>query len=515
MTEVSTTKKAIKSTAWKLSERLCAQLVSLVVSIVIARILGPEEYGIIGIITIFFNFANILITNGFSTALIQKKEYEIEDYSTTVVSSFIFSLIIYAIIFFVAPFIAKVYEEDRLCLMLRIMGLIIPVNAIKSVLCAYISSNFLFKKFFFATIIGTVISSVVGIYMAYSGYGAWSLIFQQMTNIVLDTIILAISIKIWFGLKFSFNRFKYIFKYSWSLMISGLLGTTYNEITPAVIGIKYTKSDLSFFEKGRSFPVLISSSTTSTLSAVLFPFLSKCQNDKEKLLGYTRKYIQVSSFFSFPMMLGFFAVSSAFVNIVLGEEWAFCIPYIQIFCISGMFDVIHVGNCEVIKAMGKSKTYLVMEIIKKSLYFAIIILFLIFSNTPLVLSCSFILCTVVAILVNSIPNRKYLDYKAKDQILDLLPNLLTSIIMGISIYLLNLLHINSILLLLLQIFIGGIIYIGIAYISRNMNLKYSINIVKSLFKKTEVRNINELDAEEVKEEIDDMKIVKEYKDEEN
>ena len=485
MKEVEIRDKAFSSVIWKFLERIGAQLVSLIVAIVLARILDPKDYSVVGVVTIFFTFANVLISGGLNTSLMQKKDADAEDYSAVLYVSIILSLLIYAVLFFVAPFIATLYNQEILTLMIRIMGLSLPINAIKSIWCAFVSAALQFKKFFFSTLGGTLVSAVVGIYLALNGFGAWALIAQQMTNIVIDTIILVLSTKIHLVLKISFSKLKVLFRYGWKIFISSIIGTVYTEVVPLVIGVKYSENDLSYYTKGRSFPSLISNTTTSTLSAVMFPTLSKFQDSKEKLLRYTRLFIRLSSFVAFPLMLGFLAVANNFTRVVLTDKWLPMVPYMQIFCIANMFDMIHMGNCETIKAMGKSGTYLVMEIIKKSCYFITIALFLVFTHSPTMLALSFIVCTIVAIVVNSIPNRKILGYKFRYQLYDLLPNFVTSCIMSFCVLFVGKLPFGPIILLSLQILVGAVVYLVLNLLIRNNSLIYLFKIAKKMLIKNE------------------------------
>lgn len=480
LNEANIKSKAFSSVIWKFLERFVAQGVSLIVSIILARMLTPEDYSTVGIVTIFFTFSNILISGGLNTALIQKKEADEKDYSTVLNISIILSVILYIVLFLTAPFIADLYNQPILILIIRIMGLTLPINAVKSIWCAYISSNLDFRKFFFSTFGGVIISAIVGIIMALKGFGAWALVAQQMVNVISGTIILCITTRISIKPKIYFERFKSLFGYGWKMLVSSAIGTFYSEINPVIIGLKYSPVDLSFYTKGRSFPTLISTATTNTLSAVLFPVLSKYQDSKEKLLNHTRLFMKLSSFVSFPLLIGFLAVSDNFIHVLLTDKWLPASPYIKIFCISAMFDVINIGNCETIKAMGRSDIYLIMEIIKKTGYFITIGVFLLFSNTPEMLAISYNVCTIIAIIVNSIPNQKLIGYKYKNQLMDLIPNLISAIIMGICVTFVGMLHINKIILLVLQVFIGGIVYLFINIIIKNNNLSYLLNMIRNI-----------------------------------
>lgn len=475
--------KALMGSIWKFLERIIAQGISMVVSIVIARHLTPDEYSVVGIVVIFFAFADVFISGGFNTALVQKKNADMNDYSSVLILSITVSIICYAILFFSAPWIASIYKKPLLIQVIRVMSLILPVNAIKSILCAYISSKLQFRRFFFATIGGTIVSGVVGIYMAMNGFGPWALVAQQMTNSIIDTVILLLTTKIKLSFVLYFDRVKQLFKYGWKIFVTSLLIKFYAEINPMIVGIKYSTEQLSFYTKANSFPLLISSTCTNTLSAVLFPVLAKYQEDKEALLRYTRRFIRLSSFLIFPMMLGLYSVAENFISLLLTDKWLPAVPFIRVFCIAYMFDVIHVGNCETIKAMGRSDVYLKMEIIKKTCYFIIIAMFVFASSSPLVLSISTIACTFVAIIVNSIPNIKLLGYSLRMQIKDLLPNFISAVVMCIIVMLVNSVKCNTGLKFIIQFLVGFCSYVLIALATKNDSIMYLKELVSKRMKK--------------------------------
>lgn len=476
-------KSAIANTIWKLMERFLAQGISFVVAIVIARILDPDDYSVVSIVTIFFTFANLLISSGLNTALIQKKDADSEDYATVFSISLVISIVIYIALFFLAYPISRLYGKPVLVPIFHIMGLILPVDALKSIVCAKVSSDLLFKKFFFATLGGTLFSGIVGIVMAKMGFGAWALVAQQMINTIIDTVILYILVPLRLKFFFARKKFSRLFGYGWKIFVSSFIGTVYTELNPLLIGLKFSSGDLAFYTKGRSFPGLVSSVSTNTLAAVLFPVLSRKQDDKELLLKYTRLYIRVASFMAFPLMIGLAVISDSFVAVLLTEKWLPAVPYIKIFCFAFMFDMIHIGNCETIKAMGRSDIYLLIEIIKKVGYFVTIGIFVFIARSPLQLAMAYIVCTLIALIVNSIPNQVLLDYKLSNQLADIIPNLFISLLMGVGVYFVGKLQINSIVLLFIQIVVGIIVYILINVITKNQSFRYVCSSAKEFLKK--------------------------------
>ena len=472
-------KKTLTSAAWKFAERIIAQGVSVIVAIVLARLLEPNDYGVVSIVTIFFTFANVIIAGGLNTALIQKKDSDSQDYTIVLLMSSLVSIVLYICVYFTSPFIANIYNKPILIPIFRVMGLVLPVNAVKSVICAYISSTLQFRKFFYATIGGTIASAIIGIYMALHGFGAWSLVAQQMTNTIIDTIILIICTRVPFSRHFRFDRIGPLFSYGWKILLSSLIDTTYNEINPLFIGLRFSSADLSFYTKGKMFPSTISTITNNTLSSVLFPVLTKVQDDKDKLLSYVRHFIRVSSFFVFPLMLGFFAVSDKFVSVVLTDKWQPASLYIKIFCFSSMFDMIASGNCHAIKAIGRSDIFLKMEVIKKVCYFILLGLLIAFSNSPVILALGIVGCTFISIAVNTFPNRHLIGYSYKKQVQDLVPNFVSSLIMCLFVLLIGLIDLNPLLLLIIQIISGIILYIIICVVSGNTAFRYVLSEAKN------------------------------------
>ena len=296
--------------------------------------------------------------------MIQKKDSDGRDYNSVFTLSFIVAIVLYAILFVLAPLISQLYNQPMIVNVLRVMGISLPLYACKSIVCAYIYSTLQFRKFFYATLGGTLISGVIGITMAINGCGAWSLVVQQMSNTVVDTVILFLVAKLKLKPEISFPRLKKLFSYGWKILISSLIGTIYNQVNPLFIGLKYSSADLSYYTKGRSFPDTFSSSITNTMSSVLFPVLSKVQDEKKLLLNGTRRFMKLASFCVFPTLLGILAISDNFVTVLLTSKWIGASYYIKIFCISYMFDVVAIGNCETIKAIGRSDVYLKIEIIK-------------------------------------------------------------------------------------------------------------------------------------------------------
>lgn len=471
-------RSAFGGVIWKLSERICAQLVSMIVSVILARILLPDDYSLVSIVMIFFAFCNVFISGGLNTALIQKKNIDPVDYSTVLCVSLAVAALLYVLMFFCSPLIARMYGKAQLIPIIRVMALTFFINAFKSVLSAYTSRNLQFRKFFLSTIVGTVISAFVGIAMALNGFGAWALVAQEMTNSVFDAVILSFTTRMKLVAAFSSDRLKSLFQYGWKIFVTSIISTLYDQINPLIVGLKFSTADLAYYSKGNSFPGLINSTINDTLAAVLFPVMSKVQDNKEDVLNITRRYVKVASYVMFPVMIGFYAVAESFVKVLLTEKWLSVVPYIRIFSISYMFNLIHVGNLQAIKAIGRSDITLILEVLKKSIYFVIIAAFVFFSDSPEVLALSSLLCTFVALVINTLPNRALIGYRYSFQLTDILPNLGCAVVMGGLVFLLGRLAMPVYLLLPLQILAGIMLYVLLSIVTKNENFAYLLDLIK-------------------------------------
>ena len=271
--------------SWKFAERISSQLVSFVVSIVLARILAPSDYGAIAMVMIFVTLANVFVEGGFSSALIQKKDADKLDFSTVLYFSVVFSIILYAVLYISAPYISRFYGKDYEILtpVLRVIGLQVIVFGVNSVQQAYVSRKMMFKKFFWSTLVGTIVSAAVGLIMAYSGYGIWALVGQQLTSAITNTFVLYLVTRKLPGLMFSFKRLKGLFGYGAKILGASLLVTLFLDLRSLIIGKIYSAKDLAFFDRGKQFPNLIVANINSSVGAVLFPKMSQEQDNKERI----------------------------------------------------------------------------------------------------------------------------------------------------------------------------------------------------------------------------------------
>ncbi len=474
-----TKQKVFSNMIWRFLERTGAQLVALVVSVILARLLTPEDYGTVALIMVFINVLNVFVDSGLGTALVQKKNTDNIDFSTVFYTNVVFCIILYTIMFVLAPYIAVFYNNEELTSLIRVLSITILVSGVKNIQQSYVSKTLQFRKFFFATLIGTMLAAFVGIWMAYHGYGVWSLIAQQLTNITVDTILLWLIVKWRPIFVFSFSRLKQLFSYGWKLLISAVIDTIYVDLRQLIIGKKYSPEDLAFYTKANLFPKAIVGNLNNAIDSVLLPAMASEQDNQEKIKAMTRRAIKTSTYCIAPLMFGLAACSPSVIHILLTDKWMPCIPYMCIFCITYCFYPIHTANLNAIKAVGRSDLFLKLEVIKKIVGIVVTLISMWFG--VLVMAYSLLFTSVINQVINSWPNKKLLKYGYLEQLKDILPGILLAAVMGIIVALVNLFSISYWLKLIIQFFCGVLIYILGSKIFKLDSYEYIINTVSVRF----------------------------------
>lgn len=467
----------ISNFLWRFAERCGAQLVTFIVSIVLARILSPNDYGTIALVTVFITILQVFIDSGLSTALIQKKDADDLDFSSVFYFNFVVCIILYLLMFFSAPYIAKFYNDLSLTPIIRVISLTLIISGVKGVQQSYVSRNMLFKRFFFSTLGGTIFSAVLGIAMAYAGFGVWAIVFQQLSNNTIDTLILWITVKWRPVKKFSWLRLKNLLSFGWKLLASSLLDTVYNNLRNMIIGKLYTSADLAFYNQGDKFPKLIVTNINTSIDSVLLPTMSNEQDNPVRVKEMTRRAIQTSTYIMAPLMIGLAFCAEPIVRLVLTDKWLPCVPYLRIFCVTYLFWPIHTANLNAINSMGRSDLFLKLEILKKIIGMILLLSTMWFG--VMAMAYSLLISSFTSQLINTWPNRYLLKYSYIDQIKDILPNIVMALIMGGFVYFISYLNLPILVSLVVQILSGGIIYLILSILTKNDSFIYLINILKS------------------------------------
>ena len=473
--------KVISNFIWRFAERCGAQLVSFVVSIVLARLLEPSVYGTVALVTVFTTILQVFIDSGLGTALIQKKNADDLDYSSVFYFNFVVCIILYLGMFIAAPYIAKFYGNMSLIPVIRVISLTLIISGVKNIQQAYVSSNMLFKRFFFSTIGGTIVSAFVGIFMAYIGMGVWALVAQQLSNAMIDTMILWITVKWRPKAVFSWERLKSLLAYGWKLLVAVLLDTVYNNLRNLVIGKMYSSADLAFYNQGDKFPKIIVTNINTSIDSVLLPTMSSEQDNKSRVKEMTRRAIKTSTYIMAPLMMGLAFCAKTVVELVLTQKWLPCVPFLQIFCITYMFYPVHTANLNAIKAMGRSDIFLKLEIIKKIVGMSLLLSTMWFG--VMAMAYSLLVSCVLSQIINSWPNKRLLGYGYLEQLRDLIPGVILAVVMGICVYFIGYINLPNIIVLIIQVIVGATIYIVMSIVFKLESFLYLWNMVKTYLKK--------------------------------
>ncbi len=468
--------KAINGFFWKLSERVLAQLVSFIVSVVLARILMPEEYGVVAIVLIFITLANALVSDGLGASLIQKNDVEKIDFNSVFYAGLLLSLGLYGLLCLASPVIAAVKKNGLIAPILIVLGIRIPLAFVNSVQQAYIARRMEFKKFFFSTLFGTVISGVIGITMAYGGWGAWALVAQYLSNSIIDTLVLFVTSGYVPGLSFSLTRLKPLWAYGSMIMTTNFIGSFFDQLKGLIIAVKYTSTDLAFFNRGERIPLLITGNLSAAIAAVLFPMLSRYQDEKAMLRKVASRFLKIAMYVLFPVMIGLAIVGDRLVCLLLTEKWAQCIPYLRLVCLGELVTIWGLCNVQVIKAANGASILLKYELIKKPLYLAFLFVAMMFG--PLAIALGNVLYCVVALFINAHPTAEMAEYPLYEQMRDVLPTIMLTGCMGLIVYSIGKLKLGDLTVLILQIVSGAVFYVGVSVLMKNESFGYLLDIVK-------------------------------------
>ena len=423
----------------------------------------------------------VFVDSGLGTALIQKKNADDLDFSSVFYFNFAVCLVLYAVMFAAAPFIARFYNNAALTPLVRVISLTIVISGVKGIQQSYVSRNMLFKRFFYATLGGTIFSAFLGIGLAYAGFGVWALVAQQLSNAAIDTLILWLTVP-WRPKKmFSWDRLKGLLSYGWKLLASGLLDRVYSSLRSLIIGKMYSPADLAFYERGNQFPDVIITNINTSIDSVLLPTMSSSQDDRATVKSMTRRAIKTSTYIMAPLMMGLAFCAEPIVRLVLTEKWLPCVPFLRIFCITYMFYPIHTANLNAIKALGRSDLFFKLEIAKKIVGLTILLSVMWFG--VMAMAYSLLLSSVLSQIINTWPNRKLLDYSYPDQLKDILPSILLAVGMGVCVWLVSLLHLSDAVTLLLQIPLGAAIYIGVSAALHLDSYVFLIDTLRPMLKK--------------------------------
>lgn len=476
MSEQTLKQATTKGLFWSSVERFSNQGVQFVFSIILARLLSPSDYGIIAMVTIFFAVAQSFVDSGFSNALVRKTDRVEEDLSTCFYFNIGVGIIAYIVLFLIAPLVANFYSQPILSPIIRITGLGVILNSLCVVQQALFTIKIDFKSQAKITLSATVISGIVGIILAYQGYGIWALVWQGVASSIVRMGLLWLMSKWRPRTGFSKSSFNYLFGYGSKLLVSGLLDTIYNNIYPIVIGKFYNPAQLGNYSRALGWAQLPSANITSILQRVTFPVLSAIQDDTLRLQNSYRRLLKLSAFIVFPLMMGLAAIASPLIRVILTAKWDGCVLYLQILCFALMLYPIHAINLNLLQVKGRSDIFLRLEIIKKIIGVIILIITIPLGITAMCLGMVF--SSIICLIINTYYTSRFIDVGLLTQLKDLKIILINSLVMGGGIYILTSFIDIEGLKLVMGIVIGLLFYfIGSFYFSK-AELQEVISLIK-------------------------------------
>ncbi len=445
-----------------MGEGAIAEGVSFIVGMILARLLMPEEFGLVALAGIVLAIVNVFADCGLGQALIQKKEIDDLDSNTVFYAGLILSSVLYIIVYYSAPFIAILFHQPAVSQLIRVSSLILFFSSFNSVQTAKISRSLDFKKFFIVGIVSSLVSGAVGIGMALKNLGVWALIGQRIAYTVSRTISLNCVIK-WFPkLQFSVERFRSLFSYGINLMAAGVIGMVFNQMKGFLIGIKYQPSDLSYYNRGESIPSVLCNNINGTINQIMLPALSKLQDREEVMKTGIRRSMMMSSYLLFPVMFGLASTADAIITILFSAKWLPAVPFLRVISIGYCFQILSSTNLMAVNAIGRSDITLKLEFIKKPIF--LLLLFAGMLIGPLAIAASVAINSVFAMIVNAWPNRNLIHYSLFEQWKDIFPQFVLSMLMGVIVFLIGQLHMNIVLLFSIQVIVGVLIYLGLSRI---------------------------------------------------
>lgn len=452
---MSLKEKTVSGLIWSFVDTMAGQGITFVVGIILARLLSPREFGLIGMITVFIAVSESFINSGFSSALIRKKNCTDTDFSTVFFFNLAAGILFFFLLFLTAPAISNFFNEPELTAILQVLGVVLIIDSLTLIQRTILTKRIDFKLQAKISVIASIGSGVVAILMAFYGFGIWALVAQKILGQGINSLFLWIWNKWKPLLVFSLDSFKELFGFGSKLLISGLIDTIYRNVFYLIIGKYFSAQELGFYTRANQFKGFPSENLTTIISRVTYPVLSTMQDDKPKLRNIYRLMIRSVMFITFILMIGMAAVAEPMIHTLIGAKWEQSIIYLQMLCFVGMMYPLHVINLNMLQVQGRSDLFLKLEIIKKIVAIPVIIIAVFWGIKVMI--AGMIVETLIAYFLNSYWSGKHIDYSFGQQVKDILPSFILALTMGVSVFLLgSILTISFPLILLIQIVFGAL-----------------------------------------------------------
>ena len=468
----------ISSLIWKFMERGGVQIVQFVISMVIARILSPNDYGIVAIITVFTSLATVFVQSGIATAIVQRKEITSLELSSVFYYSICVAALSYGVLYITAPFIADFYDMPQITYSLRVASLILFPGAFNSVQNGLVARKMAFGKQCVSSMVSAITSGLIGIVLAILNTGVWALVIQQISYQVIVCFTLLIFIKWHPTLEFSYSKTIGMLKYGIKILGARLVDTIFHNIENLVIGKKYNSETLALYSKGKQFPLIIIDNLDGSIQNVMLPVFSRKQDDLKTLHSSVRQTISLSTYIVFPAMAGLAAVASPLIYLVLGEKWMSCVPFLQIYCLTSALFPFQTANLQAFNALGRSDVYFWITSIKRIIAIAILCIAVFCFKSVIAIAIATVLFEIAGIIITIIANKKILKYTLLELLSDTVPNLVLSMAMFFIIIAIGTVSMSAFLKLILQVVVGITCYVGLSILTKNKNLRSILKILK-------------------------------------
>lgn len=476
--------RTITAFLWRLLERGGNQCVALIVQIVMARLLTPNDFGLLAILLVLINIGNIIVLSGLGNSLVQSQHVKSLDFSTVFWLMMVIAILMYLLVFSMAPAISEIYEAPILTEALRALGFVFILGAIESVQTAYVQRDLKFRILFKATVASTLISGGAGITLAFTGAGLWSLVAQQIVYHLANCIALAAQTRWSPSLSFSRKIARTHFAFGWRIMVPSLLETLYSSLSNLLIGKQFGSNALGFVSQGEKYPVAIDSMISGTLQPVLLAAISRAQNDISAVKSIVKRTLQISFFFIAPIMTCFALTASPIISLLLGDQWLPAVPFLQMYCISSALSSFHAINYESFNGMGRSDLFLKTKLVTVSYGIVLMLISIFVIRDVNIVVAAYAFSSFLSTAVNAFPNHKLIKYPYAEQIRDILPSIFCAAISSLAILPISSFNVYPVAHLALQWLIFLLAYVLLSFAFNKKQISFLSQEIKKKIRKT-------------------------------
>ena len=476
--------KVISSLAFKFIERLAVKGIGLVISVLLARLLSPDDFGVVAIMTVFINLSQTLIQSGLNSALVQNKDVTDDDYSTVFYITFSLAIVFIVLLTVFAPVIGRYYKNDSLVMPLRVYSLTLVFGAFNSVQVAKMQRSMRFKSMMYCTLTATVVAGIIGVSLAYMNAGIWALVVYYGSNVIVTSIAM-LFVEKWLPKKvFSISRAKVLFDFGWKMLVSSMLCTLYNDLRSLIIGKRFSTADLGYYNRGQQFPNIISNTLDNSIQSVMFPALASAQESPDKLKAMLKRSMSTGGLIILPAMVGLSVIAEPFIKLLLTDKWLPCVPFMQLICIAEANIPFASSNLIAIKATGRSDIYMKLEVVRRIAMLIMLAITVFCFHSVYAIAVGYLISAWIDVIIIALPMKRILNYSLYEQLKDNWKTFIAAGLMGIGISLMSYICVNYVVLLGMQIILGVVLYMLLCKVLKNDSFEYALNVGKKLLRRS-------------------------------